>query len=91
MDENKQKSMSSLPTKKMKQTNWSDPRMRTAVEDWLNKGKSKFDHNGDEITSLTQYANIHGIPPNTLHNYCHCDVLKAKARGRCLWAMSPFS
>jgi len=30
MDENKRKSMNSLPTKKMKQTNWSeDPRMRT--------------------------------------------------------------
>ena len=66
----------------MKRTNWSkDSRLETAVNDWFNKGLSKFNPNGEEIKSLPEFANKHNIPPFTLSKYCHKDLKKRQQLG----------
>jgi len=51
------------------------------VQDWIEKGPSKFDSNRDEIMSLTKYGNIHGVPSKTLEKYCHKDPEKRRKIG----------
>jgi hypothetical protein len=60
---------------KKPRTNWAVGEnaevMRCAIEDWDN-GK-RIDENGDTKLTLTQFANLRGIRPDTFQKYAHAD------------------
>jgi hypothetical protein len=64
--------------------NWAVGRnaevMRQAVEDW-DKGKRIIDENGDTKLTLTEFANLRGIKPDTFQKYAHVDRSKRRALG----------
>jgi hypothetical protein len=61
--------------------------MRCA-EDWDN-GKG-IDENGDKLT-VSQFANLCGIKPNTFQKYAHVDRTKRRALGSHKLEPSPSS